>query len=800
MLDSGYLRLCLCLAGVLTAVASGSGTEGERQCRADLAALKGCSTRIAAQTACSSTLLLNKTLAREILGCDGSLSDCHRKCLDSLGSLGLPVNSTTADCTVQQQLMKQYSGSPQIVVDFIEDPESGLPRAKMVPSTLATGAGVPSFSYFGDYQRCIYGDGMQYCLVDSSVSAPAAGELKLAALMGLCRPRSCSEAAIHDDVAPLAIQAGFEEYTVDCHRSDDPLPEVEWTAGKEVALGLFAAIAGLVVSGTAWDLLRSSPRQSQAVAADREAVAAKSFLGSFLQAWSLSRNMTSFAKTRPDDGEVSFAVLDGLRVLSTLWVILGHTVIWPLLSVGYENTAMILPPYGRLTQLWFQIVPGGYFAVDTFFWLSGMLGARALHAKVKNSPTLLSVKGFCLRLYPFALLTRWLRLSLVYAFIIIFTQTWYSELGKGGLLWNASTGMSHGMGCASSIDNDTCKTYWWSNLLYINNLIPGQRVGCMAWTWYLACDMQLFLLVPLLVLIRERVGKMAGWVILLLLIVASCAANAWVIWNENLVTDPVLGSLTGSFMEDVYEVSWMRAQPYLIGIGCAWLLEAWSVGGSSGVGFRNTSLEDRGSRVLGVASGPPEPLLAGATDLHLQSRKGRFTGSCTSAFGAVLLQILSFALMCLVVFVPVTRYRCDTLQDCTHADAAPWPMYINILYGAFNHAVWALGMSGLMMLCFYRAPGTCWVTSTLGSTFWQQPMKLTYSAYLVHPLVLVFFYCQGDSSLHYLDATLIGNFFAFSTVVFLVAFVIWLAVEKPMANLCAILLGACTGRSSSNVA
>jgi len=330
----------------------------------------------------------------------------------------------------------------------------------------------------------------------------------------------------------------------------------------------------------------------------------------------------------------------------------------------------------------------------------------------------------------------------------------------------------------------------------------------MAWTWYLACDMQLFLLVPFLVLIRERAGKFAGWAVLLLLNIASFAANAWVIWKENLVTDPILAAMGGGkFMQDVYEVSWLRAQPYLIGVGCAWLLDALLANGSSrGVG-RGTSqgLQELGGvpfQVGATGGGPPEPLLAARA---VESRpeapeRSSCASTCVGTLGAVMLQLLSFALMCLVVFAPVTRYRCSTLLDCTHADTAPWPMYLNLLYGAFNHAIWALGLSGLMMLCFFRAPGTWWVNSTLGAPFWQQPMKLTYSAYLVHPLVIVFFYCQNDSSLHYLDATLVGNFFAFSSVVFLLAFLIWLCVEKPMANLCAKLLGACAGRSSGEAA
>ena len=41
-----------------------------------------------------------------------------------------------------------------------------------------------------------------------------------------------------------------------------------------------------------------------------------------------------------------------------------------------------------------------------------------------------------------------------------------------------------------------CKRHWWTNLLYINNLLYYDE-ACVGQTWYLACDMQFFLVSPL---------------------------------------------------------------------------------------------------------------------------------------------------------------------------------------------------------------------------------------------------------------------------------------------------------------
>lgn len=62
---------------------------------------------------------------------------------------------------------------------------------------------------------------------------------------------------------------------------------------------------------------------------------------------------------------------------------------------------------------------------------------------------------------------------------------------------------------------ETCKKNWWMNLLYINNINNISVVfslnkthsynpiylllQCMGWTWYLAADMQFYVLAPIFI-------------------------------------------------------------------------------------------------------------------------------------------------------------------------------------------------------------------------------------------------------------------------------------------------------------
>lgn len=52
-------------------------------------------------------------------------------------------------------------------------------------------------------------------------------------------------------------------------------------------------------------------------------------------------------------------------------------------------------------------------------------------------------------------------------------------------------------------DHVTCAKYWWRNALYVNNFYP-QREFCMLWSWYLANDMQFYIIAVVLLMFAVR--------------------------------------------------------------------------------------------------------------------------------------------------------------------------------------------------------------------------------------------------------------------------------------------------------
>ena len=77
-----------------------------------------------------------------------------------------------------------------------------------------------------------------------------------------------------------------------------------------------------------------------------------------------------------DHGDTSAA--NGMRVLSTGLIVMGHTIVFQMSITGLVNWQDMLPPSGHIGNWTFQIVFASFYAVETFFTLSGFLVALAM--------------------------------------------------------------------------------------------------------------------------------------------------------------------------------------------------------------------------------------------------------------------------------------------------------------------------------------------------------------------------------------------------------------------------------------
>jgi hypothetical protein len=145
-----------------------------------------------------------------------------------------------------------------------------------------------------------------------------------------------------------------------------------------------------------------------------------------ISCWNANANVQKLFERR-----ASTASLDGLRVGSILWVMLGHVMaIQSSSGGGYSNPKSFLPPHGITTRLLGQLLFASRFAVDTFLFISGLLIVRVLCAKMPAKDGHHFGKRY-LQSIPGLLLHRLLRILPLYVMCLGFWTQVAPQLGGG---------------------------------------------------------------------------------------------------------------------------------------------------------------------------------------------------------------------------------------------------------------------------------------------------------------------------------------------------------------------------------
>ena len=192
-----------------------------------------------------------------------------------------------------------------------------------------------------------------------------------------------------------------------------------------------------------------------------------------------------------------------------MYVILGHTCLIFVTGVNYALSA------NEQAGSFGTFIQGAYYAVDAFFCMAGFLGTYVLLGKLAKSKGKINI--------PLAYFHRWYRLVPALALTILLFQYVMPFIVHGPMSF----------GFAQILPN--CEKYWWSALLFINNLYPWKMNDqCIGWVWYLANDFQFFLLTPFILLIMYF-NKLIGFVVNVMIILLSIMASMLVTWKFDFV-------------------------------------------------------------------------------------------------------------------------------------------------------------------------------------------------------------------------------------------------------------------------
>ncbi|CAG9791134.1 unnamed protein product [Diatraea saccharalis] len=220
----------------------------------------------------------------------------------------------------------------------------------------------------------------------------------------------------------------------------------------------------------------------------------------FVVCWSWKDNWRRL--TAPSDDadpkRASLLPTHGFRVIILLLVMCIHCglIHFKLYSQNPQYLEkMMRDPIILLTR-------NGTAVVCVFLMLSNFLLARRMlqqQVSVKN-PFLMCLLHRIARISPLYLLNVW------------WAATWLKELGDGPL-WISNI----------HAEADICWNKLWTHALFINNLVDTHN-HCLVQTWFLAVDMQLYVVSCALILTLTTV-RMKNLIILGMIFLASCLLN-----------------------------------------------------------------------------------------------------------------------------------------------------------------------------------------------------------------------------------------------------------------------------------
>ncbi|KAK3607208.1 hypothetical protein CHS0354_031705 [Potamilus streckersoni] len=577
----------------------------------------------------------------------------------------------------------------------------------------------------------------QYCM--ASIPLPYSQSVTV----GICLPETCND----DDAAALVKRAlsmlplnGTANInpTVQCQERDR-----EFDGRAKVVTIIASIIAAIIILGTAYDVITrlfesfstdtkmaqfneslpitkdtynngndyensdvndKTPLLSKTKYAEYESVdkyntvqrqANVGIVVQILLAFSIYSNAVKILSTKQAAGSLS--AVNGIRCISMFWVILGHTYVFGLGFVS--NIGSFLP--NMLNRITFQAIDNATVAVDSFFLLSGLLLAFLTFRELRKAG---GIEEFSWRMFYFHRFWRLTPPYMLLMMVYIPTIKYWSD----GPFWPKD-----------GFEIDYCKDSWWRNLLYINNFVDINKM-CMPWSWYLANDMQFFVVSPILLIALYKspfIGVIVSGVFLTATFITS-----GVIASVNNLKANVFAQTGNDWYMQLYIRPYCRMGPYIVGILTGYIL------------FK-TDCKVKLSRILNLVGW----LIATGVAL------------------AVLYGLYN----------PNNEHTMSTR--------------VSALYLSTARTAWCMALAWVIFSC---ATGNGGFINTLLSWNAYVPLgRLTYCAYLIHPIVMYLYYYSLRTTIVFNDLNISYLFVSHLVFAYAAAFILSLVFESPMMGL-----------------
>ncbi|CAG9786468.1 unnamed protein product [Diatraea saccharalis] len=515
------------------------------------------------------------------------------------------------------------------------------------------------------------------------------------AMLGICVPRVCTST---ETVNYFQSRIPFLNFTFIEHyyRLPDDRP---FAPADYVAFVIFSIIGVLTISSTSYDLYN--------------VFGVKRRPNKMFTSFSVFTNTKRFLTFNSSPGALE--CVDGIRAISMMWVVVGHTYSMTLLGFVH-NIQEVLGWMRLFTSTWVNSAP---LTVDTFFLLSGILAVYSTIGKIGKRRFVRTVHLFYIN--------RLLRMFPLLAIVILLQASVFNYVSDGPFWQN----MAHA--------TENCRRYWWSALLYVQNYVNPLET-CLAHTWYLSVDTQLYIFSPLILfwLFGSRKFAWAALCCILLLSLVSSSAYSFIHDFSAALVQPNRIAEFADYMQTYYINTLARAPPFFVGMIYGYILHLY-----------------RGKKVK-------------------ISR-----GVVTALF------CMAFALMSFCVFsiYPVMQL------DWTYQT------FDNFL-NAYMRSLWSLSLGWIIFACVHGYGGP--VNWFLSLSMWKLPARLSYAMYLIHLPIIMIANSSWTQTYFFRNGHVLYRFVSDLTLTFIAAFILCILIDAPFSTLQKLLMGGGRARPQAN--
>lgn len=395
------------------------------------------------------------------------------------------------------------------------------------------------------------------------------------------------------------------------------------------------------------------------------------------------------------------------------------------------TTDNLIPTLVNFPQMFYtQIIVQAPLAVDSFFFLSGLLATYITFKKLLKDKSIKRRQILSVGGWLVIYLRRYLRLTPMYVFVMLMNVTLFTFVSNGPF-WRP-------------IEPEGCRHTWWVNLLYLNNFLMQDVECCMGWTWYMANDFQFHVVLFPIIVVSLYLNKKMGYTICGLMLAASTIAKLVIMEIKEYPPAPLLtAKLTivdklNDYWNDVYMMPYIRCGPFICGCLVGYLMI-------------DLTLEKKNS-----------------IEYKLSWRN--------AAIGWILSTILGL-------------YSVFGLYEYARTgDISNW---WRILYVVMGRNGFSFAISWVTFACSTGNGGL--VTKILAFKTFIPLGKITFGAYLVHPILLQIYNLSRPQPFHF--TTFFQMFVHFVEAVFISYFaslIIHLLVEAPNQIFEGLLFGGLT--------